>query len=201
MQQLSELFNVNHFIVSQVNAHSALFSSMSHRATVWSSSLYGSLVGIQRFLKAMLRDWLKNFVDLMIYRSNAPIWSAKRGLHQMLTQDYEGREVDIMITPWTAHLSLFNACRSVIKNPTETEYSDAMDAGEAATWPSICRIRAHCHVEMTLDQCVQRLRLRVALDESHGIYIYMYIYICIHVYIYSYKFTYVYIYKYKYVPI
>ena len=29
MQQLSELFNVNHFIVSQVNPHSALLSTLS----------------------------------------------------------------------------------------------------------------------------------------------------------------------------
>ena len=31
MQQLSELFNVNHFIVSQVNAHSALLASISFK--------------------------------------------------------------------------------------------------------------------------------------------------------------------------
>ena len=124
MQQLSELFNVNHFIVSQVhrsdhlfvwypaasthisfslsllsspthysshfsithtislthssshthtiplkvNAHSALLSSMALKATVWSSSLYGALVGFQRFLKAQCRDWLRNAVNLMTYR-------------------------------------------------------------------------------------------------------------------------------------
>ncbi|CAE7760397.1 SDP1L, partial [Symbiodinium microadriaticum] len=52
MQQLSELFNVNHFIVSQVNPHSALFSTLSVEATVWSHPLYGLVVGILRFLKA-----------------------------------------------------------------------------------------------------------------------------------------------------
>ena len=34
MQQLSELFNVNHFIVSQVNAHSALLASISFKVSV-----------------------------------------------------------------------------------------------------------------------------------------------------------------------
>ena len=33
MQQLSELFNVNHFIVSQVNAHSALLASISFKVS------------------------------------------------------------------------------------------------------------------------------------------------------------------------
>lgn len=37
--------------------------------------------------------------------------------------------------------------------------------GEANTWPSISRIRAHCLIEMTLDKCVQRLRKRIT-EES-----------------------------------
>ncbi len=41
MQQLSELFNVNHFIVSQVNPHSFILSSLALKASVWSHSLYG----------------------------------------------------------------------------------------------------------------------------------------------------------------
>lgn len=45
MQQLSELFNVNHFIVSQVNPHSAILSSMALKASVWSNPVYGALVG------------------------------------------------------------------------------------------------------------------------------------------------------------
>lgn len=45
MQQLSELFNVNHFIVSQVNPHSAIFSSMALKASVWSNPIFGALVG------------------------------------------------------------------------------------------------------------------------------------------------------------
>ena len=33
-----------------------------------------------------------------------------------------------------------------------TEYLEVMAAGEAATWPFISRIKAHCYVEMTLDK-------------------------------------------------
>ena len=59
MQQISELFNVNHFIVSQVNPHSALLSNLSINASIWSSPVYGLIVGYVRFLKAQCRDWLK----------------------------------------------------------------------------------------------------------------------------------------------
>ena len=69
MQQLSELFNVNHFIVSQVNPHSAILSSMSLKASVWSNPIYGFIVGYVRFLKDQCKDWIKNIVTFLISRS------------------------------------------------------------------------------------------------------------------------------------
>ena len=41
---------------------------------------------------------------------------------------------------------------SIIKNPGDAEYLEVIAAGEAATWPFFSRIKAHCHVEMTLDR-------------------------------------------------
>lgn len=35
----------------------------------------------------------------------------------MLTQDYEGREVDITITPWTNHISVMQAFSRTLKTP------------------------------------------------------------------------------------
>ena len=49
---------------------------MALKATVWSSSLYGALVGFQRFLKAQCRDWLRNAVNLMTYRYVQKIYSS-----------------------------------------------------------------------------------------------------------------------------
>mmetsp|Transcript_795 Transcript_795/g.1203 ORF Transcript_795/g.1203 Transcript_795/m.1203 type:complete len:869 (-) Transcript_795:244-2850(-) len=172
MQQLSELFNVNHFIVSQVNPHSAILSSMAGglAATVWSNPLYNMVVGYLRFLTAQCRDWLKNVINLFVFRSRAPVWSNRRGFVQTLTQDYEGRDVDVTINPWSQHISAFTALRSAIHNPTLEEYRDVLNAAQAATWPAIPRIRAHCLVEMTLDHCVQRLRKRLS-DESHAVHV------------------------------
>jgi predicted acylesterase/phospholipase RssA len=86
MQQLSELFNVNHFIVSQVNPHSTLLSSKNLAATVWSNPVYNALVGYLRFLTSQCKDWLKNVVKLFMFGSRTPIWSSRRGLFQTLTQ-------------------------------------------------------------------------------------------------------------------
>ncbi|KAJ1441092.1 hypothetical protein B484DRAFT_123986 [Ochromonadaceae sp. CCMP2298] len=84
MQQLSELFNVNHFVVSQVNPHSAILSSMAGgiTATVWSNPVYNAVVGYLRFLTAQCRDWLKNVVKLFVFRSRSPIWSSRLGSSQ-----------------------------------------------------------------------------------------------------------------------
>ena len=86
MQQISELFNVNHFIVSQVNPHSSFLSSLAVRATAYSPPLFGILVGYLRFVKAQFRDWLKNFIDMIVFRSLTPSWGAKRGIVGVITQ-------------------------------------------------------------------------------------------------------------------
>lgn len=86
MKQLSELFNVNHFIVSQVNPHSAMLSSLTLQDSVWSPPLYGAIVSYVKFLRHQCRDWLKNVVHLMTSRSLSPQWSIKRGISQALVQ-------------------------------------------------------------------------------------------------------------------
>ena len=169
MQQLSELFNVNHFIISQANPHSALLSTLSLRANVWTSSLYGVVVAYVRFLKAQCRDWLRNIVSLVNFRSNAPVWSTKRGFFQTLTQDYEGREIDVTIMPWVGHIGVIQAFWNILKNPTDMEYNSVVAHAESNTWPFISRIKAHCMVEMTLDKCVQRLRKRFSREPDNGV--------------------------------
>jgi TAG lipase/steryl ester hydrolase/phospholipase A2/LPA acyltransferase len=109
MQQISELFNVNHFIVSQVNPHAAIFSSMGWKASIYSNPFYRTMVGCARFLKDQCRDWVKNIVGLLVFRSDAPEWSSKRGLALTLIQDYEGRESDVTIMPWVGHITAFQA--------------------------------------------------------------------------------------------
>jgi TAG lipase/steryl ester hydrolase/phospholipase A2/LPA acyltransferase len=166
MQQLSELFNVNHFIVSQVNPHSFLLSSLAIHVDAWTPMLYGALVGYLRFLKAQCRDWLRNAIDLLVYRSLSPEWAAKRGFSQILTQEYEGKPSDVNIMPWAGDLSIWQAFLSLVRNPTNEEYQRIVQVSERNTWPQIARIKAHCQVEMTLDRAVQSLRRRIALEED-----------------------------------
>lgn len=164
MQQISELFNVNHFIVSQVNPHSALLSNLSFDGGNDLSPIFSFLVGYLRYLKGMLRDWVSNLMDLFVYRSSESAWGARRGLSQLLTQEYEGREEDITIVPWKGAHNAISGFMAMIHNADGNEVLEMVHVGCKNTWPEISRIRAHCSVEMTLDKCVQRLRKRISLE-------------------------------------
>jgi TAG lipase/steryl ester hydrolase/phospholipase A2/LPA acyltransferase len=51
MQQLSEMFNINHFIVSQANPHAVMFASFSLKGSVWSHPIVGYVNGMLLFIK------------------------------------------------------------------------------------------------------------------------------------------------------
>lgn len=86
MKQLSELFNINHFIVSQVNAHSAIFSTITMDTNVWHPPLYGVFVGLLKYLKSHARYWVSAMTDFLIGSGIFPSWGAKRGVSLLLTQ-------------------------------------------------------------------------------------------------------------------
>jgi predicted acylesterase/phospholipase RssA len=84
MQQLSELFNVNHFIVSQVNFHSALLSAITLRPAMRLTIIYPYFVGYIHFLKMQIKDWVKNIAGFLGSGSFTRSW--KKGAVQVLTQ-------------------------------------------------------------------------------------------------------------------
>ncbi|CAM9431088.1 unnamed protein product [Phaeothamnion confervicola] len=161
MQQISELFNINHFIVSQVNPHASLLSTMSLPKSVWKPPLYRFLVGLVGFLRAQVRNWFRNVIEFVSIRRMAPVWATRRGGIQLLTQEYEGRHTDITITPWEGKESVASSFLRMLTNPTKAEFCEMVSVSERNTWPHMEMIRCHCAVEMALEQCVQALRKQV----------------------------------------
>jgi len=165
MQQLSEMFNVNHFIISQANAHAAMLASFNVNKSVWSNRFMGLMTGVLLFLKKQVKEWLTNMIDLIGGQRIAPMWATRRGLgSQLFTQDYEGRDIDISLIPWINHRSIFSALLHAIYNPTPDEFSEWVKAAERETWRYIPKIKSHVAVEMTLDKCVQHLRKQVLAE-------------------------------------
>ncbi|CAJ1953236.1 unnamed protein product [Cylindrotheca closterium] len=168
MQQLSEMFNVNHFIISQANPHALIFSSYAHLRRIWSNPISGFVNAVLSFLKDRCRSWLAHIVELVGARTFAPQHATSRGIMaQFFVQEYEGRNCDISLIPWLNHRSLFSALMHCLYNPTEEEFTDWVSAAERETWKHLPAIKSHIAEEITLDLCVQRLRKRL-LAESWG---------------------------------
>ncbi|KAL7580505.1 hypothetical protein ACA910_003634 [Epithemia clementina (nom. ined.)] len=165
MQQLSEMFNVNHFIVSQANPHAVMFASYNQKKTVWTSPFSAVVLSIMTFLKNQARSWLTNLVECIGMKRWTPFLDDHRGLPtQFFTQEYEGRSSDVSLIPWLNHRGLASALLHTIYNPSEAEYREWTQAAERETWAHIPAIKSHIAEEVTLDRCVQRLRKRLLLE-------------------------------------
>ena len=166
MQQLSEMLNVNHFIISQVNPQAVLFGSYNHRSSVFANPIKGLFDSLLRFLKQQSKSWLLNLMKFLGSRRFRPIYAQARANigTQILTQEYEGRDCDISLIPWLNHRSIGSAFMHMLYNPSREDFFEWMKAAERETWKCLPRIKCHIAEEVALDQCVQRSRRRLMLE-------------------------------------
>jgi hypothetical protein len=169
-QQLAEMFNVNHFIISQANPHAVLFASYNQKKSLWTNPVTGVVHAVLSFLKNQVRAWLVHVVQAAGAQRIAPFFATQRGAGtQFFTQEYEGRPTDISFVPWYGHRSLFSALLHIIYNPSEAEFREWILAAQRETWKYIPAIKSHIAEEITLDRGVQRLRKRLVLESArHG---------------------------------
>jgi TAG lipase/steryl ester hydrolase/phospholipase A2/LPA acyltransferase len=165
MQQLSEMFNVNHFVISQANPHAVMFASYSNFKSIWSNPLTGFVNSVLKFLKDQCRSWVAHFVELVGARRLAPQHATARFMGaQFFVQEYEGRDCDISLIPWINHRGVFSALMHALYNPSEEEFRAWVEAAQRETWRHIPAIKSHVAEEITLDRCVQRLRKRIVVE-------------------------------------
>lgn len=165
MQQLSEMFNINHFIISQANPHAVMFASYNHFRSVWANPVSGFVNAVLSFLKGRCRTWLAHAVEIIGATRIAPSHATSRGIgSQFFVQEYEGRDCDISLIPWLNHRSLSSAFMHCLYNPDKDEVMEWINAAERETWKHIPAIKSHIAEEVTLDRCVQRLRKRLAAE-------------------------------------
>jgi TAG lipase/steryl ester hydrolase/phospholipase A2/LPA acyltransferase len=156
MTRLAEIFNVNHFIVSQVNPHVVPFLAKDDQLLTkeaQSSSSSGWVYALTNLAKHEALHRMHVLAELGIF----PNLVSK--CRSILSQKYSG---DITILPEIN----FQDFPRILKNPT-TDYMFKMClCGEKATWPRLSRVRNHCAVELELDVAVQLLRTRVVFSPS-----------------------------------
>jgi TAG lipase/steryl ester hydrolase/phospholipase A2/LPA acyltransferase len=161
MTRLAEMFNVNHFIVSQVNPYVVPFLA-KHDSTCVTNAPRGGISA---------PAWLCTVIDLAKGEAlNRMHMLAELGIspniitkaRSVLSQKYTG---DITILPEIP----YEEVSRLLKNPTAEFMNQTCLRGEQATWPELSRIRTCCAVELELDSAVQTLRTRVLFQPTQDI--------------------------------
>lgn len=144
MKRLSEIFNVNHFIVSQVNPHVYPFVKHAVKNTMFR--------GINHKIMYLIRSELNHRLDQLSGLGVLP--RACQMLKSILSQKYYG---DITIVPelaWSDIMHMF------VDRPLEA-ILESIHRGEKATWPRLSLIRSHLQAELTLDEILLHIRDRI----------------------------------------
>ncbi|KAL5067129.1 hypothetical protein RYX36_018016 [Vicia faba] len=147
MMQLKELFNVNHFIVSQANPHIA------------------PLLRLKEFVRAYGGNFaakLAHLVEMEVkHRCNQilELGFPLGGLAKLFAQDWEG-DVTVVMPATLAQYS------KIIQNPSYAELQKAANQGRRCTWEKLSAIKANCGIELALDECVAILNHMRRLKRS-----------------------------------
>ncbi|KAJ9606498.1 Lipase 5 [Cladophialophora chaetospira] len=151
MRKLSEMFNVNFFIVSQVNPHvrvfldqEEIFRGKQPAAPVPSRYPFQAT---KEYVRREVIHRAQQFADLGISR-RLYRWTS------LFNQQYTG---DINILPDIRPSEYLN----MMMNPTSEFMLRAIVAGERATWPRMCRIKNCVAIELALTEAIYTLRDRV----------------------------------------
>jgi TAG lipase/steryl ester hydrolase/phospholipase A2/LPA acyltransferase len=157
MTRLAEMFNVNHFIVSQVNPHVVPFLVKDDEAITKDAQSDSQGPGWVYTLTNLAKDEVLHRMHVLAEIGVFPNLVTKA--RSVLSQKYSG---DITILPQIDYKDF----PRMLKNPTTEFMLQSCLSGERATWPKLSMIRNHCAVEIELDSAVQKLRDRVVFSPS-----------------------------------
>ncbi|CAL5228372.1 g11492 [Coccomyxa viridis] len=139
MRSLSEMFNVNYFLVSQTNPHIVPVLNLKKR--------------VNRKLGNLLEAEWKHRCQQLMY-----VFPVLRWL-KVFSQTWEGDVT--MVLP-----SSFMQLKKSVTNPSNQDLLDACKQGERVTWAKLPAIQANCGIEMTLDECMLELSEMMAMRKQ-----------------------------------
>ena len=149
MQGLSELFNVNYFIVSQTNPHIVPILRLKR----WFASKNGIFATIAQFLESEWRHRCTQVLDLVP-------WVDTFDFAKLFGQQWEGNVTVVMEYSWKQF-------KNIATNPTREFLFETATMGEREMWPKLATIESNCGIEMQLDECVRALREKLSQRQGY----------------------------------
>ncbi|KAJ4866430.1 Triacylglycerol lipase SDP1 [Raphanus sativus] len=157
MMQLKELFNVNHFIVSQANPHIVPLLRLKDIVRA-----YGGRFAAKKHSDGPNIYFLAHLVEMEVkHRCNQvlELGFPLGGLAKLFAQEWEG-DVTVVMPATLAQYS------KIIQNPTHVELQKAANQGRRCTWEKLSAIKANCGIELALDDSVAILNHMRRLKRS-----------------------------------
>ena len=160
MTRLAEMFNVNHFIVSQVNPHVVPFLAKEEEivaAEAHDNTAHAAGPSWMSTATSLARGEILHRLQGLADLGLLPNIVTKA--RSVLSQRYSG---DINIFPKISYADF----PRVLTNPTTEYMIGCMLTGQRATWPRLSRIQNHVAIELALDDTIQKLRARVVFTTN-----------------------------------
>ncbi|KIW26461.1 uncharacterized protein PV07_09554 [Cladophialophora immunda] len=151
MRKLSEMFNVNFFIVSQVNPHVRVFLDQEE---VFRGKQPTAPVPVRNPLQAAKELLREEIIHRAQQLSDLGFPQGFYRWASLFNQQYTG---DINVLPDIKPSEYLH----MMMNPTPEFMVEATVAGERSTWPRMCRIKNCVAIELSLIQAIHTLRDRV----------------------------------------
>jgi len=149
MTRLTELFNVNFFIVSQVNPHAMLITGAGYGRN------RGPIYRIAQFLRRELKQYLISISEVSLGTAGTRVspWLRPVGYSAvgLLVQEYEG---DITIYNGRG----LREIPHMLENPNPALLQRYTRKSEWQTWEHIPRIENSCKIEFVMDEILKQLR-------------------------------------------
>lgn len=153
MQRLSEIFNVNTFIVSQVNPFVIPFINDD------GGGILGAQTSFIKKLKAICGNELIHWINQLSSLGLIP--EKLKRILGLVTQNYKGT---VTITP----NAKFTDYIKLLRNPTPDFIKESTRYSELNTYNKVSLIRSVYEIEREINDCFQSLQQFTVLDDEVG---------------------------------
>ncbi|ORY15605.1 hypothetical protein BCR34DRAFT_558673 [Clohesyomyces aquaticus] len=155
LHRIAELFNVNHFIVSQARPYLAPFlRSELHHPNPRQDGRWGLSMPILRLIVMEIQHRLHQLDEVG--------WLPSSIRRFLLDENVPG--ASLTLVPELTPGDFFK----LLENPTKESLEYWILRGERSVWPAVGALKVRCAIEVELDRGYQLVRRRKPFDPVHG---------------------------------